>query len=197
MVGISLTLALLVITSAVAAIGWAGGIWALVGPAVTGRPVTVKDSYRYGLRHLPSLGPWTLGATLLLVAGLSAYVVPGLYLLYALSMFSFPVLFEHGTNPLRRSFRLTHTQAGRVLARWSVLAVVAVAFEGALSLLFGGLSLALLGHPGFGSSAQGLNDGLLDAVHTAVGAPLWALLVIGLTVTYMDLQASPTRNSRS
>ncbi|MCT7351115.1 hypothetical protein N4P33_02860 [Streptomyces sp. 15-116A] len=189
--GAVLSLALLLITSAVASIGWAGGIWALVGPGITGQPVTIKEAYRHGLRHLTVLGPWTLGAALLLLTGLSVFVAPGLYLLFALSMFSFPVLLEPGTNPILRSLRLTHTRPGRALARWGVIVAAAIVFESALSLLYAAISAALLGRPGVGADAHGLADGILDAVHTATGAPVWAIMLIGLTVTYHDLRARP------
>jgi hypothetical protein len=54
MAGIGLTVALLVLTSAMAVIGWAGGVRAIAGPGLTGKPVGITDSYRYGLRHLAS-----------------------------------------------------------------------------------------------------------------------------------------------
>ncbi|MDR6324381.1 hypothetical protein [Actinoplanes couchii] len=188
MMSVVLPVVLLGVAVAVGSVGWAGGIWALTAEAVTGRPVRVADAYRYGLSRLTRLGPWTLAAALLLVAGLAAFVVPGIYLLFALSLFSFGVLFEHDRRPLLRSFALTHARLGRALARWGMLAAVTVAIEATMSLVFGTLSLVLLGDPGFGADGHGLAGGLIDAIHTAVGAPVWALLVIGLTVTYADLR---------
>ncbi|WP_432187517.1 hypothetical protein [Streptomyces sp. Tue6028] len=187
--------AVLAVVCAVATVGWAGGIHLLTGSAAAGRPVGVKAAYRHGLSRLPSLGPWTLGVAVLLVAGLAAYVGPGLYVLFALSLFSFPVLFESGVNPLRRSFALTHARGTGVLARLGVLAAVAVAFESVLSLFFAGVSWVLLGRTGLGASGHGLGDGVIDAIHTAAGAPVWVLLVTGLTVTYADLRARPPQRS--
>ncbi|QWA20890.1 hypothetical protein KJK32_04970 [Streptomyces sp. JCM17656] len=181
---------LLIIASVSATIGWAGGVWALVTHSVTGRPVALKDAYRYGLSRLRSLWPWTLAATLLFLAGLHAYVAPGIYLLFALSMFSFTVLFELGRHPLVHSFALTHRRLGRALVRWGTLAAVTIAFEAALSLAFATLSVVLLGYPGYGAQAHGIASTLIDTVHTAVGAPTWALLVVGLSVTHADLHNS-------
>ncbi|MDF3309666.1 hypothetical protein P3H15_32120 [Rhodococcus sp. T2V] len=200
LVAIAVSAAVLVVVCTVAAVGWAGGIHLLTGSDTAGKPVGVKDAFRHGLGRLPSLVPWTLGVAVLLVAGLAAFVVPGLYVLFALSLFSFPVLFEPGANPLRRSFALTHTRGAGVLARFGVLAVVAVVFESALSLFFAGVSWVLLGRTGLGASGHGLSDGVIDAVHTVVGAPVWALLVTGLTVTYAELRAQesekdPERNA--
>ncbi|GAA1821506.1 hypothetical protein GCM10009682_47070 [Luedemannella flava] len=190
MLGIVLPALLLIAGSVTATIGWAGGVWALVGPTVTGQPVSIADAYRYGLSRLTSLWPWTLAAAFLLIAGLYAFVVPGIYLLFALSMFSYAVLFEHSRNPLLRSLALTHTRPGRALARWAVVAAVVVAFEAALSLIFGALSLILFGHPGFGADGIGLQGALIDTIHTAFAAPTGALLVIGLTITYADLRTA-------
>ncbi|MFJ9085819.1 hypothetical protein ACIRL3_25695 [Streptomyces sp. NPDC102384] len=80
-----------------------------------------------------------------MLGGLAVFIVPGIYLLFALCMFSFAVLFEGSTNPIRRSFALTHDRPGRALARWGILAAVVVAFEVALGLLFDALGVALLG----------------------------------------------------
>ncbi|MFE1292188.1 hypothetical protein [Streptomyces sp. NPDC058751] len=195
LVAIAVSAAVLVVVCAVAAVGWAGGIHLLTGTAAPGRSVEVKDAYRHGLSRLPLLGAWTLGVVMLLVAGLAAFVVPGLYVLFALSLFSFPVLFEPGVDPLRRSFALTHARGAGVFARLGVLAAVAVAFESALSLFFAGVSRALLGRTGWGTGGHGLSDGVVDAVHTAVGAPVWALLVAGLTVTYAELRARQPENT--
>ncbi|MET7780999.1 MULTISPECIES: hypothetical protein [Streptomyces] len=62
-----------------------------------------------------------------------------------------------------------------------------VAFEVALSLAFGAISTVLIGDPGYGADGLGVAGALIDSIHTAVGAPTWALLVIGLTVTHADL----------
>ncbi|MGW9136721.1 hypothetical protein [Streptomyces sp. NPDC055681] len=189
LVAIAVSAAVLIAACAVATVGWAGGIHLLAGPAEAGERVGVKGAFRQGVSHPPSLGWWTVGVAVLLITGLSVFVVPGLYVLFALSLFSFPVLFEPGANPLRRSFALTHARGSGVLPRLGVLAAVAVVFESALSLFFAGVSWFLLGRTGLGSSGHGFEDGVIDAVHTAVGAPVWVLLVAGLTVTYADLRA--------
>ncbi|MCA1271044.1 hypothetical protein LCE32_13425 [Streptomyces sp. 7G] len=191
----AVSVAVLGAACAVAAVGWAGGIRILAEPSTAGKPAGVKDAYRFGLSRMLSLLPWTVGVAVLLVVGLAAFVVPGLYVLFALSLFSFPVIFEPDANPLRRSFALTHAGGRRVAARLGVLAAVVVIFESTLSLLFAGVSWILLGRTGLGTSGHGLSDSIIDAVHTTVAAPVWVLLVTGLTVTYAELSHRPSKST--
>ncbi len=186
MVGLFFTLLAAVAAGFVAALGWAAGVWALTHEAATGQPANLGDALRYGLKRALPLWGWTLATGLLVVVGLCACVLPGLWVAFATCMFGMVVLFERGQNPIGRSFKLTHANPLPTLGKVAVLAVVALVYNFVVGGIVGVILLGIISVAG----PTGILAGFVSFLQSIVSAPVNALLLIALLPLYAQLRAT-------
>lgn len=176
-------LALFVVITLVASIGWAASIWAIT-QAATGAAVTVPDALAAGARRMWRMFGWYLLFTLLVSVGILACLLPGIYVAVAGCLFSFVVMYEPGRNPLGRSFSLVNKAFGAVLGR----ALLIILFmSGVLCAVAMCLGFALAG--GGGDPAGLGGELIIDVFLTVVMVPLYAVMVTGLLLTYTQVRA--------
>ncbi|MDG4791488.1 hypothetical protein O7626_37300 [Micromonospora sp. WMMD1102] len=196
---VGIVLAVGLVAGLVQCLGWAAGTWVITRQA-TGQEVALGAALRYGLRRAPGLFGWSLLAGLLVLAGLCACFLPGVYLAFATSLVGPIYLFER-RNPIGRTFQLAHARFGMVLGR--VAAVAAV-------VLGGGLVLAVLesivtlgpaaATPGemFAPPAVSAVSVVSTLVSSVLGAPLQLALLVGILVTYTEQRGheAPVNSAR-
>jgi hypothetical protein len=184
------------ISSFLSALGWAAGIQAVTARAA-GQQVTIGNALRAGLRRAAPLWGWYLLAGLITTVGVCACVLPVFYLGFAVSLFSFPVIFERGRNPIGRSFSLIHANFGPALGRVALLAgiyagvALAVSLGGTVlvAVISGGSGPSSLPQPGQTVTGAGIAAQIVSSViQGAVGLPLSAFLLVGLMITYTQLR---------
>nr|MDT0660252.1 hypothetical protein [Micromonospora sp. DSM 115978] len=165
--------------SVVSSIGWAAGAWVMTRQAA-GEQVGMSAALRYGLSRALGLWLWTLLAGLLVVVGICACVLPGIYLGFALSMVGPVYLFER-VNPIGRSFQIFHGAFGLILGRVALVALVTVGGVVLIEVVGTGLGLSL----GMGS---GLTAGavLVTVVGSLIATPLYLVQLVGLVATYTE-----------
>jgi hypothetical protein len=193
--GLLATLVFSIAACYVAAAGWAAGTWALVQEGQTGRPASIPAAFQYGMKRAMALFPWTVLAATAFTIGSFCLWLPGVYLAFGFSMFGFVVLFERGTNPVSRSFSLTHNSAtiGPTLGKVGILFGVYLVYTLIVGLIFGAMSLAVGVAMGFSDSfGYNLGRGIIEAIGTLLTAPGLAVLLIGLLPTYAELRARQT-----
>jgi hypothetical protein len=168
-----------IVVSALTALGWAACIWAITQEA-TGQPVTLGAAIAGGARRALAMWGWYLLSGLLVVLGLIACVIPGLYFAVAVSLFSFVVMYERGTNPISRSFSLVNGSFGAALGRVLLLAVAAIGLNLLTSCVTGVLST------GIGLAGRQAVTGVISALVEVV---IDLVLLAGLLVTYTQLRS--------
>ncbi|MGH3681679.1 MAG: hypothetical protein ACRDT2_15715 [Natronosporangium sp.] len=173
------------------AVGWGAGIWAVTREAA-GQPAPVGAALQVGLRRSgPMFGGFLL-LTVMVLAGLLACVLPGLYLAVAGSLFSFVVIYERGRSGIGRSFGLVHRQFGAALGRVLLLVVTYLGVTLLVSCLLGLLSGSALppGTPG-GDSPEVATwlQVVTNLIGAAVDLPMTMLLLVGTLLTYTQLRA--------
>lgn len=172
------------------AIGWGAGIWAVTQEAA-GQPASIGDALRAGLRRSGPMFGWYLLFWLMVVGGLIACILPGIYLFVAGSLFSFVVIYERGRGGIGRSFGLVNRQFGAALGRVLLLMLTYLVVNLAVSCLLGVVS-------GGASFAAPVGDSLevaagvqvvITLVEAAVAVPLTMVMLVGLLLTYTQLRA--------
>lgn len=188
----------LIFVSFLNALAWASAIHAVTARAA-GQPATVGGALRAGLRRAAPMWGWFWLAYLIVLAGICACVLPAFYLTFAVSLFSFPVMFERGRNPIGRSFRMINANLGPALGRVAMMAGIYIGVAGAVSLASTLLVTVVTGQRGSIFVAQpgqvpalsgaGLATQIVTSViQAAVGLPLMAFLLVGLMITYTQLR---------
>jgi hypothetical protein len=186
----------LIITYFLSSVAWAAGIHAITARAA-GQQVTLGGALRAGLRRAAPMWGWYLVAGLITGAGACACVLPAFYLGFAVSLFSFVVVFERGRNPIGRSFGLIHANFGPALGRVALLIGVYAGVSGVIGLggsvlvtvVAGRSGSSFFPQPGLPLTGTGLAAQLVTSViQAAVGLPLMAFLLAGLMITYTQLR---------
>lgn len=185
--GILVSIVLAILALFIAAAGWAGGAWAIVNEAA-GQKVTVGDAFKYGSKKALGLGLWTIVVGVMVLIGFCLCFVPAIYLSFALSMFGFVAVFERGQNPIARSFKLTHADFGPTLGKYAVVGVIAFVYNLIVSIIFIPIT-AVLVFGTAGSTGYNILLGFVNAIEAIVGAPVWAIALIGLFPLYTQLRA--------
>jgi hypothetical protein len=171
----------------VAGAGWAAGTWALVQEAQTGQSANIGQAFSYGFKRATALFPWTVVFAFAFTIGI-ACVIPGLYVLYAFSMFGFAAVFERGKNPIGRSVQLTHNSAtiGPTLGKVAILCGAYFVYSVIVGAIFAAITVAMfVTTGGFGYN---FGYGLIQAIASLLMGPGVALLLIGLLPTYAELR---------
>jgi hypothetical protein len=185
------------VTTFLNALGWGAGIYAVV-QAAAGQPVSLAAAFRAGFRRVLPMWGWSLLCVLIIGVGTVLCVVPGLYFGLALSLFGFAVMFERGTSPIARSFRLVNNNFGAAIGRVALLVAMYVVVSFVVSCIVGVL-VGLLGMSTVGAiepsgaGAVGLSLGaqiVSSLIQEAVALPLLSFLLVGLMITYTQLRSN-------
>ncbi|WP_157563271.1 hypothetical protein [Micromonospora chokoriensis] len=170
----------------VQAVGWAAGTWVITQQAA-GQPASLEAALRYGVRRALGLWGWTLLISLLVGVGLCFCVLPGVYLLFALSMAGPVYLFERH-NPIGRSFRMFHDRLGLLLGRVALVAlavIVGTLIPGGLE----GVGTSGLGEDPFASPGTAVVAVVVIGITAVLALPAHLAQLIGLLVTYAEQRA--------
>jgi hypothetical protein len=143
---------------------------------------------RYGLARAAALWLWTILVGLVVLVGLCACVLPGIYLSYATCLFGFIALFERGKNPIARSFGLTHANFGPTLGRVAIVFAIAFVYRLVVGVIFGAIGVAVA-MGSLNSFTHNFVNGIVSAIATLVTAPAIAVGLVGLLPTYAELRA--------
>jgi hypothetical protein len=151
---------------------------------VTGRPVSVGDALRAGLRRSGAMIGWGILGGLLIVVGFVLCILPGIYVVLVFTILPAIVLLERG-NAISRSFQLVHAQFGPAAGRILTIAAVGLGFivvENAFSSIFG--------NGFFGSGSASTGAGIITAIITVVISVFSGVVTAPLTLTaYADMRA--------
>ena len=155
------------------------GVQVVVRTAHTGRAqldAALRNSWR---RLLPMWG-WGAPASLLILLGLCACVLPAIYLGAVFALLPAVVVLER-TNALARCFRLFHNDLGAALARVGCWAVASVVVNVVVTMATIVATLALSAVPVAAAVVGGLGSAVAMAAVGIVTAPV-------LVCTYADLR---------
>nr|WP_296068741.1 hypothetical protein [uncultured Actinoplanes sp.] len=151
---------------------------------VTGRPVSVGDALRAGLRRSGAMLGWGILGGLMILVGFVLCILPGIYVALVFTILPAIVLLERG-NPIARSFQLVHAQFGPAAGRILTIAVVGLGFmlaENALTSILGN------GYLSTGSVSTGV--GIITAIVSVVISVISGVVTAPLTLTaYADMRA--------
>jgi hypothetical protein len=192
---LSIVYPILFLAYVIGTIGWAGGMYALTVEA-TGQQVSVGSALSYGARRMFRMAGWYLLAALITAAGICACGVGVLYLGFAVSLFSFVVVYEPGANPISRSFRLTHANFGPALGRVALTVLIFYAYSLVVTLVFAIIdatfaigTFASIFQGGTVAPGQRIGLAALGVVQTLLTAPAYVIILVGLHTTYAQLRA--------
>jgi hypothetical protein len=171
----------------VASAGWAAGTWALVQEANTGQPANISAAFQYGFKRASSLWLWAVVAGAAFFVGTFCLFLPGVYWAFAASMFGFAVIFERSSNPLGRSFGMTHKDFGPSLGKVLLSFVPYLIVSLIVGFVFGAIAIAIAfgTRGGFGYN---FSYGIVQAIGTLIQTIGFAGLLIGLLPTYAQLR---------
>ncbi|WP_197701440.1 hypothetical protein [Micromonospora coxensis] len=172
--------------SLVQCVGWAGGTW-VVARQAAGEPVDLGGAVRYGLRRAPGLWGWQLLVSLLVLVGVCFFVLPGVYLAFALALVGPVYLFER-QNPIGRSFRFFHDRLGLVLGRVGLVALALLA-GGLIGFVLETVATAPFGADPFGSPAAVTAVVAVTVVSSVLTLPVQLIQLVGLVATYAEQRA--------
>ncbi|MBM0279624.1 hypothetical protein, partial [Micromonospora tarensis] len=170
----------------VQSVGWAAGSWVITRQAA-GQPASLESALRYGLRRALGLWGWTLLVSLLVGVGLCFCVLPGIYLLFALSMAGPAYLFER-RNPIGRSFRMFHDRLGLLLGRVAVVAL-AVIIGSLIPGVLEGVGTSAFGTDPFASPGTAVGAVVVIGITAVLALPAHLAQLIGLLLTYAEQRA--------
>jgi hypothetical protein len=186
-VGVLLSLIAYIGVAFVASAGWAAGTWALVQEANTGQPANINAAFQYGFKRASSMWLWAVIAGAAFFVGSACFFLPGLYFAFAASMFGFAIIFERSSNPLGRSFGMTHKDIGPSLGKILLAFVPYYVVSLIVGIVFGAIALAIA----FGTAGgfgYNFSYGIIEAIGTLVRSVGFAALLIGLLPTYAQLR---------
>nr|BFE73938.1 hypothetical protein GCM10020092_072390 [Actinoplanes digitatis] len=166
----------------------------LVVTIATGAEARAGQAVRAVLPRLPALIGWSLLAGLIVVAGLCACVVPGVYFGAVFIMLPAVVLFERG-EPLTRCFRRFNHSFGAAVARTATIIGLLIGISMVFALLSGLVTLLALGSvfadPAvFASTGAVVTDAVLGSILEMTASLISGVVLTPLIVaTYADLRA--------
>ncbi|MGB2571090.1 hypothetical protein ACPFP2_21960 [Micromonospora citrea] len=172
--------------SLVQCVGWAGGTW-VVARQAAGEPVDLGGAFRYGLRRALGLWGWQLLISLLVMVGVCFFVLPGIYLAFALALAGPVYLFER-QNPIGRSFRFFHDRLGLVLGRVGLVALAL--FAGAVvGFVLETVATAPFGADPLGTPVSTAVVVAVTLVSSLLTLPVQVIQLVGLVATYAEQRA--------
>jgi hypothetical protein len=172
---LGLVLILGVVTAFTSGIGWSAAIWTITKHAV-GEPAPFGSAMTFGARKCLRLAGWFLLYGLIVCIGLVCCILPGLYFAVAGGLIAPIVIFRRETA-IGESFRLVNRNFGAALGRLAAL----VGLTAGVSVAVGVVRLAL--------PSDGLGGVISGVVGVAAALPMSIVLIIGVMLTYVELQA--------
>jgi hypothetical protein len=172
-----------VLTIFLGALGWTASIWAITKRAA-GAPVSLGAALAYGLRNCLRVGGVLLPCSLMVIGGLVACVLPGLYLALATSLVV-PVALYQRSAPISGTFRLVNRNFGAVLGRLAAI----------VGLLIGiGLAVSCLVSVSTGTATRTSTrysavDLFRDGVTGVLSAVLTSIVIVAVTLVYAEMRA--------
>ncbi len=186
---LGLAVALGVVALFASAIGWSGAMW-LVTRQAAGAPVSVGDALAFGARRCLRLGGLFIVVALMVVAGLVACFLPGIYLAMAASLVVPFAIFDRGTGAISGSFRLVNRNFGAVLGRLVIMYLLVAAVSFVVNLIVsaaagGSMSTTTTADTGPSAGAV-IGESVFSAI---VAVPTTMFLIIGILMTYAQMRA--------
>ncbi len=161
----------------------------VVATVAVGGEVSLGAALKHGLRRLLPMIGWQILGSLLVLIGICACILPGVYVIAVLLVMPAVVAFERGANggAIDRSFRLFHgdlgTSAARVATMLGLYVVVALVVGVLAAVVELGTGTAdQVGVVVAGAAVSSLLQVALQAAVTVCGVPL-------LVTTYADMRA--------
>jgi hypothetical protein len=185
--GLGLTLLLVLLAILVTALVTLAAVHVVVATA-TGGQASVGDALRRATRRVFPLIGWEMLALLIILAGICACVLPGIYLAAVFMVLPVVVAFERA-NAIGRCFTLFHGNLGASLAR--IATIVAISIGGAIVAgVFGAVVTAVLAPPTTVDTGALIAGNLVNAVVSSVFAAAIGVLTTPMVVTaYADMRA--------
>jgi hypothetical protein len=165
------------VTSFLTAVGNAAAVWSVTREAA-GHPAPLGSALGFGFRKAFRLWGWSLLYSLVVLVGICACVLPGLYFALAGCLYVPLTLYVGSGNPIGLSFSLVNRSFGAALGRMVLLVLMVYGVEIALSIPLQFLRAA--------SATAGLVGSLAVQVVTA---PLALVLTIGSVLLFAELWA--------
>jgi len=160
----------------------------VVAAAATGRQASVGDALRGAVRRLLPLIGWQLLAGLIVVAGICACILPGLYFAAVFMVLPAVVAFER-SNAISRCFRLFHGNIGASVARVATILGVIIVASLVGGVIGGGIS-AIVAPAATATSGALIAGQLLTTVIGVIVAAAIGILTAPMIVTaYADMRA--------
>jgi hypothetical protein len=156
-------------------IGWSAAMWTITKQAV-GEPAPFGHAMKFGARTCLRLGAWYLLYGLIVGAGIVCCLLPGLYFAVAGSLIA-PIVIFRRDAAIRESFRLVNRNFGATLGRLASLVGLIVG----TSVVIDVIRLA--------APSSGVGGVISNVVGAVAALPASILLIIGVLLTYAELQA--------
>jgi hypothetical protein len=177
-----IALVLVVVLLYVQMVGYAAATYSATREAA-GYQVRLGEALGYGFRRGWGLLGWQVVVGLLILVGIVACVLPGVYFYAATALFGPIFLFER-RNPIGRSFRIFNDNVGRVVGRLALLALATFIANG-VTTVFDRVGGTIAGDTGelpviIGAAAI---SGVLGII---ISLPLTMLTFSGILLTYAE-----------
>jgi hypothetical protein len=167
----------LIVTGYLNGVATAAVVWNVIHSA-SGEPVTLGDALLYGVRNGARLWGWAILYGLLVVAGLCACIIPGVYLAVAGSLYVPVALLARGQNPISTSFSMINKSFWPSLGRLAALFALLYAVQLVVSI-----PVVIV------SAANRVAGQVLGGVLDVVVAPLAVMISLGAVVLFAELRA--------
>jgi hypothetical protein len=159
----------------------------VVVAAVAGGRATAAEALRGGARRLLPLIGWELLASVIILAGLCACLLPAVYFAAVFLVLAPVVAFER-VNPIGRCFKLFHNNVGVAASRVATIFALFIG-TGLVSGALGGIVKAIMS-VNTGSNGTLVVGTLITTALTAAVAAVVGVLTGPLTVTaYADMRS--------
>jgi hypothetical protein len=172
-----IALAAIPITSYLTAVANAATVWSLTREAA-GQPAPLRTALGFGLRKGVRLWGWSLLYSLMILAGLCACILPGLYFALAGCLYVPIALYIRGGNPIGMSFSAVNRSFAPALGRMALLVLMVYGVELVLSIPVQFVQAA--------SAGAGLAASVVEQLVTA---PLALVLTVGSVLLFAELWA--------
>jgi hypothetical protein len=153
----------------------------------TGGQPSVADALRGAIRRLFPMVGWSLLAGLIIIAGICACILPGLYFWAVFTVLAPVVAFERG-GAIGRCFNLFHSDLGRSLAR--IATIVGILFAGTMVAAVVAVAGDVVADPLTASTPALVTAALVSTAVSVVVTGVLRVLTDPLTVgAYADMRA--------
>ncbi len=166
-----------VVTSFLTSVANAAAVWSVTREAA-GQPAPLGSALGFGFRKGVRLWGWSLLYSLMVLAGVCACVLPGLYFALAGCLYVPLALYIRGSNPIGLSFSIVNKHLWPALGRMALLVLMVYGVELALSIPVQVIRAS--------SATAGLVASLAVQVVTA---PLALALTLGSVLLFAELWA--------